>query len=132
MNMLAFFTSLRIKKKKSEESIENILSQLNVPLSFISKWYLRFTLPNCRRGVRAREFTKSITTKAFDYWRRGYRHLGKLMVSEGRIPDEGLVFFLTLDEIHDLLNTRSLVSYQEQIVVEGYIQLLTNINFQKL
>ncbi|GIY06302.1 putative phosphoenolpyruvate synthase [Caerostris darwini] len=94
-------------RKKKEESIENVLSQLNVPLSFISKWYLRFTLPNCRRGVRAREYTKSITTKAFDYWRRGYRRLGKLMVSEGRLPDEGLVFFLTLDEIYNLLTTRS-------------------------
>ncbi|GIY05870.1 phosphoenolpyruvate synthase, partial [Caerostris extrusa] len=84
-------------KKKSEESIEDILSQLNVPLSFISKWYLRFILPNCRRGVRAREYTK----------KQGYRRLGKLMLSEGRIPDEDLIFFLTLDEIYDLLSTRS-------------------------
>ncbi|GFY45138.1 phosphoenolpyruvate synthase [Trichonephila inaurata madagascariensis] len=29
------------------------------------------------------------------------------MVSEGRLPDPDLIFFLTLDEIKDLLETRS-------------------------
>ncbi|XP_055937941.1 prodigiosin synthesizing transferase PigC-like [Argiope bruennichi] len=90
-----------------EESIDNIFSQLNVPLNFMSRWMLKFVVPNCRRGVRARETTKSLSVKSFDHWRKGVRRLGKQMVSEGRLPEEELIFFMTLDEINDLLNTRS-------------------------
>ncbi|GFU17117.1 putative phosphoenolpyruvate synthase, partial [Nephila pilipes] len=49
----------------------------------------------------------SLTIKCFDHWRQGFRHLAKLMVSEGRLPEEDLLFFLTYDEINDLLETRS-------------------------
>ncbi|GFS75529.1 putative phosphoenolpyruvate synthase [Nephila pilipes] len=93
--------------KKEEDSIDKIFSQLHVPLDFMSKCLLRFVLPNCRRAIRAREAGKSLTIKSFHHWRKGYRYLGKLMVSEGRLPDEELIFFLTLDEINDLLITRS-------------------------
>ncbi|GBM67452.1 Putative phosphoenolpyruvate synthase [Araneus ventricosus] len=93
--------------EKKEESIDELFSKLHVNLSSISKLQLRFILPKCRRGVRGRETAKSITMKCFDHWRRCCRRLGKQMVSEGRLSDEDLIFFLTLDEIQDLLNTRS-------------------------
>ncbi|GBN86204.1 hypothetical protein AVEN_93597-1, partial [Araneus ventricosus] len=119
--------SARDDGKKEEENIGKIFSQLNVPLSFMDKCLLRFVLPNCRRAVRAREAGKSLTIKCFHYWRKGYSHLGKLMVSEGRLPDEKLIFFLTLEEMEDLLETRSpsLISranYRKRIfsVVENY------------
>ncbi|GBM67462.1 putative phosphoenolpyruvate synthase [Araneus ventricosus] len=99
--------STREERKKEEESIDKIFSQLHVPLSFIDKCLLRFVLPNCRRAVRAREAGKSLTIKSYHQWRKGFRHLGKLMVSEGRLPDEELTFFLTIEEIEDLLETRS-------------------------
>ncbi|GFS63401.1 putative phosphoenolpyruvate synthase, partial [Trichonephila inaurata madagascariensis] len=94
-------------KKKEEESVSEIISGLQVPLGFISKCLLKFVLLQCRRGVRGREAGKSIMVKSLHHWRKGYRHLGKLMVSEGYLPDEDLVFFLTINEIDDLLNTRS-------------------------
>ncbi|GFS75525.1 PPDK_N domain-containing protein, partial [Nephila pilipes] len=46
------------ESSKKEDSIDAIFSELNVPLSFMSKCYLRFVLPQCRRGVRRREFSK--------------------------------------------------------------------------
>ncbi|KFM75170.1 putative phosphoenolpyruvate synthase, partial [Stegodyphus mimosarum] len=45
--------------------------------------------------------------KGFNEWRKAFRHLAKLMVSEGRIPEEDLLFFMTIDEVKELLNTRS-------------------------
>ncbi|GBN38788.1 Putative phosphoenolpyruvate synthase [Araneus ventricosus] len=95
------------ESSNKDDSINNIFSELNVPLNFKSKCLLKFVLPNCRRGVRTREATKSLCIKSFDHWRKGVRCLGKQMASEGRLPDEELIFFLTLDEISDLLNTRS-------------------------
>ncbi|GIY99217.1 putative phosphoenolpyruvate synthase [Caerostris extrusa] len=92
---------------KNKNDIDNVLSELQVPLGFISKCYLRFVLPMCRRGIRGREAGKAITMKAFDHWRKGYRRLGKLMVSEGRLPDADLLYFFTLEEVKELLETRS-------------------------
>ncbi|GFY59801.1 phosphoenolpyruvate synthase, partial [Trichonephila inaurata madagascariensis] len=86
-------------KKKEEESVSEIISGLQVPLGFISKCLLKFVLLQCRRGVRGREAGKSIMVKSLHHWRKGYRQLGKLMVSEGYLPDEDLVFFLTINEI---------------------------------
>ncbi|GIY85819.1 putative phosphoenolpyruvate synthase, partial [Caerostris darwini] len=45
--------------------------------------------------------------KAFDHWRKGYRRLGKLMVSEGRLPDAELLYFFPMEELKDLLETRT-------------------------
>ncbi|GIY02727.1 putative phosphoenolpyruvate synthase [Caerostris extrusa] len=93
--------------KKEEDSVDKLFSKLHVSLSLLSKCLLRFVLPNCRRAIRAREAGKSLTIKSYHNWRKGYRHLGKLMVLEGRLPDEDLMFYLTLDEIDELLKTRS-------------------------
>ncbi|GFY49866.1 uncharacterized phosphotransferase YvkC [Trichonephila inaurata madagascariensis] len=101
---LAAATKEDITKK---DDSQDIFSQLRVPLNFISKCLLKFVVPQCRRGIRGREAGKSLSMKSFDSWRKGYLRLGKQMVSEGRLPDADLIFFLRLDEIKDLLNTRS-------------------------
>ncbi|GFT97647.1 uncharacterized phosphotransferase YvkC, partial [Nephila pilipes] len=93
--------------KEEDNSIDKIFSQLRVPLSFKSKCLLRIVVPQCHRAVRGREAGKSLTIKSFDHWRQGFRRLAKQMVSEGRLPDADLIFFLTLDEMNDLLETRS-------------------------
>ncbi|CAL1284489.1 unnamed protein product, partial [Larinioides sclopetarius] len=97
----------KIKSSNKTESLDDILSNLNLQLSFMSKWYFKILLHYCQRGVRARESAKSLAIKSVGHWRKGFRRLGKQMVSEGRLPDEELVFFLTMNEINDLLNTRS-------------------------
>ncbi|GIX68342.1 phosphoenolpyruvate synthase, partial [Caerostris extrusa] len=43
---------------KNKNDIDKVLSELQVPLGFISKCYLRFVLPMCRRGIRGREAGK--------------------------------------------------------------------------
>ncbi|XP_071037422.1 rifampicin phosphotransferase isoform X4 [Parasteatoda tepidariorum] len=90
-----------------KEDTENILSNLGLNLSLKSKFYLKILIHFSQKGVRGREAAKSILIKSLNAWRKGYYHLAKLMVSEGRIPDEDLLFFMTLDEIKELLETRS-------------------------
>ncbi|GBM45817.1 Putative phosphoenolpyruvate synthase [Araneus ventricosus] len=95
-------------EKKKEDDIDKTISTLHTPLNSWAKFRLKYVvLPNCRKGVGGREAGKSLMIKCIDHWRKGFRHLAKLMVSEGRLPDEELLFFLTFDEIDDLLNTRS-------------------------
>ncbi|XP_071036799.1 rifampicin phosphotransferase-like [Parasteatoda tepidariorum] len=92
--------------KNSEENFSKVFSELRVPLNVLNRFLLRLAIPNCRKGVRSRETSKSMLIKSMDNWRKGYRRLAKLMVSEDRIPNEDLLFFMTMDEIRDLLETR--------------------------
>jgi len=73
--------------------------------TFFNRLLLRIVIPNCRKGVRSREAGKSILIKSFDHWRKGYQHLSKLMVAEGRIPDADLLFYMSIEEIRALLKT---------------------------
>ncbi|XP_076364224.1 rifampicin phosphotransferase-like [Tachypleus tridentatus] len=93
--------------EKNEISFERAISKLQVSLSWWQKWMLRFLLPRVRNGVRLREASKSFLIKAFNVFRQAYDHLATLMVNEGRLPDPRLLFFLTHEEIGQLLQTRS-------------------------
>nr|XP_042904020.1 putative phosphoenolpyruvate synthase [Parasteatoda tepidariorum] len=92
--------------ENSEEKFSKLFSELRVPLNVLNRFLLRLAIPKCRKGVSSRESSKSMLIKSMDNWRKGYRRLAKLMVSEGRIPNEDLLFFMTMDEIRDLLETR--------------------------
>ncbi|KAG8180293.1 hypothetical protein JTE90_013546 [Oedothorax gibbosus] len=94
-------------KSKEIDDYNKLFSEMHVPLGFISRCKLKFVLPMCRKAVRGREAGKSLSIKSIDHWRQGYWRLAKQMVSEGRIPEEGLLFFMTIDEIKELLATRS-------------------------
>ncbi|KFM60870.1 putative phosphoenolpyruvate synthase, partial [Stegodyphus mimosarum] len=52
-------------------------------------------------------YFQALLVKAVDFIRQKYEHLAKMMVAEGRIPDTDLLYFLTMEEIKDLLETRS-------------------------
>lgn len=44
--------------------------------------------------------------KVVDWVRQTSLHLGKFMVEEGMLPHKELLFFLTLEEINELILTR--------------------------
>ncbi|KAF8792169.1 putative phosphotransferase YvkC like protein [Argiope bruennichi] len=101
---------LSVKKDKSEEKtkeVTELISNLKAPVSFLKRLLLRIILPMSRRAVNFRELSKTTLMQGLYQWRRGYRKLAKLMVSEGRIPDEDLIYFMTMEEIKELLETRS-------------------------
>ncbi|GBM32714.1 Putative phosphoenolpyruvate synthase, partial [Araneus ventricosus] len=101
---------LSVKKDKAEEKtkeITELIANLKAPLSFKNKLLLRIILPMSRRAVNFRELSKTTLIRGLYQWRTGYRKLAKLMVSEGRIPDEDLLYFMTFEEIKELLETRS-------------------------
>jgi pyruvate,water dikinase len=65
---------------------------------------LRRLLPLAHAAIRSREHTKSgLVAAAFKH---AYRALGASMVEEGRLPDEDAVFFLTHQELGELLQGR--------------------------
>lgn len=60
---------------------------------------LKFMLPIAHNAIRRREHTKSLLVMVTHRLKRGYRHLAKLLVEEGHLPDPDLVFFFTHDEL---------------------------------
>ena len=62
--------------------------------------------------------------KTYDNVRKGFRHLGKTMVSEGFLPDSDLIFFLTLDEIKALLQSRC-----PRIIARWVIKCMHKVDF---
>ncbi|XP_035216667.1 uncharacterized protein LOC118190077 isoform X2 [Stegodyphus dumicola] len=93
--------------RKHSDNLSEILSRLSIPVGFFSRFMLKLLLPMSRRGVQNREMTKSMYIKTTDEWRKAFRYLAKLLVLEGRIPEEDILFFMTMDEIKELLGTRS-------------------------
>ena len=52
-----------------------------------------------RQAVRSREETKSGLVAVTTRFKEAYRHLARLMVAEGLLPDADALFFLTHDEL---------------------------------
>ncbi|XP_055938077.1 uncharacterized protein LOC129968247 [Argiope bruennichi] len=95
------------KPKKKQEDFEKLISQLKVPINYVSKLLLKMILPLSRKAVQNRECSKSILMRVVNEWRKECRTLAKMMVLEGRIPEEDILFFMTLEEVKELLETRS-------------------------
>merc|ERR1712071_166792 len=70
---------------------------------------LKFFVPRSRDAVAYREKTKSLLIRTIHCFRLAYRRLGQLMVSDGKIPDAGLVHFLTHSELQQVISSRGTV-----------------------
>lgn len=85
-------------------SIQETIASLKTPLSLFNKWLLQKLIPVCRKSVTRREITKNIVVSTVHKLRVAYKRLGILMVEENYIPEKDLIFFLTHQEIGQLLN----------------------------
>ena len=61
-------------------------------------------MPLAHGAVRCREHTKSGLVAVTTHFKHAYRALGARMAREGLLPDEDAVFFLTHEELGDLVN----------------------------
>jgi pyruvate,water dikinase len=94
------------RTKQQPDRLSNV-SDIKTDLNLISRLMLQWLLPKARRAVGNRERTKSQCAKWYEIVRQAYRKLAALMVNEGFLPDTDLIYFLTLREIRQVLETRS-------------------------
>ncbi len=64
---------------------------------------LRWLLPRAHNAIRRREHTKSQLVQVAHHFKLGFRQLGELLASEGRLPDADLVHFFSFDELPDFV-----------------------------
>ncbi|CAM1292160.1 Uncharacterised protein r2_g126 [Pycnogonum litorale] len=93
--------------KKNKLNIDQALRRLKSNLSDKTKKRLRTNVLKARQQVAYREQAKSLLIRVVDQYRRQLRRLSRMMVAEGRIPDESLMFFMSSTEIKKLIKTRS-------------------------
>ena len=67
---------------------------------------IRRLLPFAHAAIRSREHTKSALVAVTTKFKHAYRALGSRLVDEGLLPDEDAVFFLTHQELGELLRGR--------------------------
>jgi phosphohistidine swiveling domain-containing protein len=64
---------------------------------------LRWILPKAHAAIRRREHTKSQLVDVAHRFKLGFRHLGKLLVEEGALPDADLVNFFSMSQLPDFV-----------------------------
>lgn len=93
----------------NKKTISELMSTLQTKgLSLTRKRLIQyFFLPMARKAVGKRENTKSLIIYSIDMIRQAINRLAKKMHEEGRIPEEDLLFHLTLYEIDQLFTERN-------------------------
>ncbi len=91
------------KKQKADLTNDQIIKLLKVPKKSFTRKVLSYLLPLCVSSVQHRETSKSVLIAYIHEIRKAYHHLAALMFSEGLLPNKELIFYLTRDELSDLL-----------------------------
>ena len=95
--------------RKESMTVDEIVKSLKTPISYVKRMLLRkFLIQKARDGVRQREVGKTTLIKTADTFKQAYWKLAVMMVKEGRLPDERLLFFLAHNEIGRLLETKTI------------------------
>ncbi|NCA95473.1 MAG: hypothetical protein EOM74_00675 [Methanomicrobia archaeon] len=92
----------QIQKGNEVDNIERFLSNYYG----LKRIALRAFVNGARKGCRVREYSKSKMILAVDKFKSGYRHLATILFNQGALPDPDLIYFLTHQELGDMLSSR--------------------------
>ena len=101
-------------KKKPNGYASRPVSLHENGLSWFKKKLVGYLLPKARKAVARREQTKAWSIGIQYQFKKAYRHLARLMVEKGLLDDEELIFFMTHQEIGELLSLEETKSYNEK------------------
>jgi phosphohistidine swiveling domain-containing protein len=88
--------------------------------------FIRRLLPLAHAAIRVREHTKSGLVAVTTHFKHAYRALGSQMANEGLLPDQDAVFFLTHQELGELVEGRrelAHVAVSRRLVVDYQMPL---------
>lgn len=67
---------------------------------------LKWLQPLSKTAAERREITKNALLLVLHQFRLAYRHLGELMLQEGRLPEANLLFYFTHYELMTFITTQ--------------------------
>lgn len=98
-SLSSVISSLGNKKQNEEKPWTDYAEEIVNRCGSSKKKRIMGMIERARKGVCYREYTKSRTIYVMDQFRKAYRHIASLMVAEGLLPEEDLIFFLTQEEV---------------------------------
>lgn len=91
---------------------------------------LRLFLPAAHKAIRQREATKSMLVEATYRLKVGYRHLGNLLLQEGHLPDEDLVYFFSREELTEFCRQPNAAAIQRAQQRQRAIEFQQKLEFE--
>ncbi|MEX1307715.1 MAG: PEP/pyruvate-binding domain-containing protein [Eubacteriales bacterium] len=93
-----------VRDPKKEEMYDDYIKEIEKHFEGKLGGTMKYIIENARKGVVAREYTKSQSIKVLDKFKVAYRFLGDTMVNRKLLPDADLVFFFTHEELVEYIN----------------------------
>lgn len=106
-NLLTVIKTGAAEPEKSESKIDESIAKALNGKKGILKIVIKYIIGQSRAGVYNREYTKARFVRAVDRIKKAYIRLAKDLVAAGALPDEDLIYFLTHEELGDLIHNRS-------------------------
>ena len=91
------------KQKKEKVNVDEVL----IDYKGAKKAAIKYFLPKVRTAIAAREKSKSLCIKIQQKIKLGYCHLANRLVEEGLLEENEQIFFLTHQEIGQLIATKN-------------------------
>lgn len=86
---------------------------------FASRRALKFFISKFRGSVAARETTKCALVRAIDVLKKTFRELGRIMVKDGIIPDDSLVYHFSYYELKRIVSKPDPKIILKWVVING-------------
>ncbi|XP_070544378.1 rifampicin phosphotransferase-like isoform X2 [Ptychodera flava] len=118
--------------EKKTVSVEDAINQLKSPVSFVGKHVLKWVVPKARVAVGNRELGKSLAIKIVDHFKCAYWKLSELMVKEGLLPDKDLLFFLTHQELGQVIRRSNTTLVGKAIRRRRVLSSLSKMQFPEI
>lgn len=118
--------------KPKSMTAEVILAKVKTPLGKIAKFFLAKLLPKCQKGVQSRELAKSHLVRVVNEIRRTFTYLGTLMVHEGLLPEKDLIFYMSIEEIRDVITTHDGKLVSKAIRRKKLVPKLNELKFPEI
>ena len=92
-----------MRTARTEDTLDRPPHAVSLKLPLSARLALKFMLPMARRGVARRERSKSLAVRRQVMLRNAYRAVAEKLVAQARLPSPDHVFFLTHDELMELV-----------------------------
>ncbi len=100
---LRMATDAKLHDKRAGRKVEPSIQDRKHELGLVARMALKLLLPKARKAVARRERTKGLAILVQHKFKRAYRNLARLMVTQGLLEDPDDVFFLTHEELGQLV-----------------------------
>jgi pyruvate,water dikinase len=93
---------------------------------------LIYLAKEAREGVKNREYSKSKLIKVLDGFKKAYTRLAVKLTEQGRLPDQDAVFFLTHQEIGELVKNENAALVKKAIQRRRLLKSQSELRFNEI